>query len=119
MLEPIENRNWTEFYNTLLREGPNHLSPADIGECVQLESQSGGEAFWSEDVYFIINYGQEDSVEDDVRASLEAWLEEIAKVLVNEMQGDAEYVRTLRLENPDALVGRLVASLAEPIVEAP
>ncbi len=94
---------WTEFYNTLVREKPNQLSPADIRECVQIESRSSGEAFWSEDVFFIISFGQEDSVEDDVRASLEAWLEEIAKVLLNDLQGDEEYVGTMRLDNPDAL----------------
>jgi N-dimethylarginine dimethylaminohydrolase len=117
MPDPIPNRNWGEFYETLMSVGPSHLRPTEIGECVEAESQGGGEAFYSEDAFLIISYGQEDSVEGDVRAALDAWLEEIAKVMVYDLQADEVHVQTVHLEDVDALVARLVASLAVPFVD--
>ena len=114
MLEPLPNRNWTEFYETLMRDGPSHLTPVEIAECVEAENEGGDEAFYSEDAFFIISYGQEGSVEGDVRAALDAWLEEITKVLVNDLQGDETQAQSVRLVDAEALVAKLVASLAIP-----
>ena len=117
MLEAIPNRNLTEFNEILMRVGHAHLAPADLAECVRAENHAGSEAYYSEDALSIISFGLEDSVEGDVRAALHAWLEEIAKVLVNDLQGDEDYVRTLRLVDADSLVAQLVAGLALPIVK--
>ncbi len=117
MLKPIPNRNWTEFYETLMRDGPSHLTPVEIADCVQADSHGGGEAFYSEDAFFIVSYGQEDSVEGDVRAALDAWLQEITKVLVNDLQGDEMQAQTVRLVDAETLVAKLVASLAVPYVD--
>lgn len=114
MLETVPNRNWSEFYSTLMSLGHAHLAPASLAAVVEAESLAGSEAFYSADVFEIINFGFEGSVEGDVERALDAWLAEVVTVLLIDLQCEPVLAQTLRLKNRDPFVARLIESLAVP-----
>ena len=118
MFEVVPNRNWPAFYATLLEIGHAHLEPSEMARCFEAESQTGGEAFYSDGVFDIINFGFEDSVRGDVERALEAWIEEIVQVALSDLQCGEEFAGTIRLKDDDALVARLVESLALPDIDS-
>ena len=116
MLDTVPNRNWPEFYSTLMSLGHAHLEPASLASFVEAESLAGSEAFYSADVFEIINFGLEGSVDADVQRALDAWRDEVVKVLVTDIQCQPELAQTLRLVDRDAFAACLVESLALPDV---
>jgi hypothetical protein len=118
MFEEVPNRNWPAFYSTLLELGHAHLEPSEMARCFEAESRTGGEMFYSDGVFDIINFGGEGSVVQDVELALEAWIEEIVQVALSDFQYGEEFAGTIRMKDGDALVARLVESLALPYIDS-
>lgn len=75
--------------------------------------------FYSDGVFDIINFGAEGPVVRDVELALDAWIEEIVQVALSDFQCEEEFAGTIRLKDADALVARLVESLALPYIDFP